>query len=588
MTQQHDAPEGGVEWRLVPVKPTEAMLDAGNASPEAKLGVRWTEMLNAAPTPPAPSGLVDAVKGWRCGLCGCANSPDTGICTRCNTAEMWCRATPLSGQPSTPPAPLGLVDAVRDETLFTPAYGEWLSKAPLKPISESALVDSAAPADPGTRWIDQTRTKDTHPDVRGDCTRAAIASLFALPLDAVPDFNADDPVDFYESIEAFFLSLGYELYRVDRDVAFDALHLASGPAARGVSHSVVRRGTKVVHDPHPSRAGLLSVEFVVVPIPLDPSALLPAQAYRARLQAIMDWVDLAHSASYEFASHGLGLLRGPVFDEARATLSGQQGGAVPAGDDKHLEDVAIRAFIAQRARKEFAWVEDYHVSDFRAHDPSFTPLSSAISTALRARLAEQPAPASKSAATQTLPAGTRATLPNGLVAILGANGRWIPTGGVPEDKAEQPAPAGTVEIDYTNHAGIRSVRKIVPTGRLLPGDDEYHPSAPWVIEAFDPEKGAMRTFDPMHLHRWGDQERRSAVKLLRASLAIAKASGFDLAGTGTNGVEGLRPGLEKALEIVKAELETVSSSSGSYQRLGSVSLALRAALDGASGQEGRS
>ncbi len=120
------------------------------------------------------------------------------------------------------------------------------------------------------RWIDQTRTRDTHPDVRGDCTRAAVASLFALPLDAVPDFDADDPVAFYEGIEAFFLSLGFEMVRLDGDVALDALHLANGPAARGVSHSVVRRGTEIVHDPHPSRAGLLSVEMVVMAVPLDP------------------------------------------------------------------------------------------------------------------------------------------------------------------------------------------------------------------------------------------------------------------------------------------------------------------------------
>lgn len=60
------------------------------------------------------------------------------------------------------------------------------------------------------------------------------------------------------------------------------------------------------------------------------------------------------------------------------------------------------------------------------------------------------------------------------------------------------------------------------------------------------------------------------------------------AGTGdADRVEGLRPGIEKALKIVEAERETVSVSSSAYQRLWSVRNALRAALDGASGQEGR-
>jgi hypothetical protein len=57
------------------------------------------------------------------------------------------------------------------------------------------------------------------------------------------------------------------------------------------------------------------------------------------------------------------------------------------------------------------------------------------------------------------------------------------------------------------------------------------------------------------------------------------------AGTGdADRVEGLRPGIEKALEIVEAERETVSVSSSAYQRLWSVRNTLRAALDGASGQ----
>lgn len=42
---------------------------------------------------------------------------------------------------------------------------------------------------------------------------------------------------------------------------------------------------------------------------------------RERLQAIVDWADLALSKPGEFDSHGVKLLSGPVFDDARALLS---------------------------------------------------------------------------------------------------------------------------------------------------------------------------------------------------------------------------------------------------------------------------
>jgi NTP pyrophosphatase (non-canonical NTP hydrolase) len=79
------------------------------------------------------AGLVDAVRGWRCGLCGCANSLDTGVCTGCNTSEMWCQATPLDAAFSTLPGAaggdgvptVGLVDTIVAAlgTHSTPTFG---------------------------------------------------------------------------------------------------------------------------------------------------------------------------------------------------------------------------------------------------------------------------------------------------------------------------------------------------------------------------------------------------------------------------------------------------------------------------------
>lgn len=45
-----------------------------------------------------------------------------------------------------------------------------------------------------------------------------------------------------------------------------------------------------------------------------------------RLQAIIDWADLALKNPQEFNSHGVRNLDGPVFDEARAALADANGG----------------------------------------------------------------------------------------------------------------------------------------------------------------------------------------------------------------------------------------------------------------------
>jgi hypothetical protein len=47
-------------------------------------------------------------------------------------------------------------------------------------------------------------------------------------------------------------------------------YILGGQSPRG-SHAVVARGDEVVHDPHPSRAGLLRREDATVLIPLDPA-----------------------------------------------------------------------------------------------------------------------------------------------------------------------------------------------------------------------------------------------------------------------------------------------------------------------------
>ena len=102
----------------------------------------------------------------------------------------------------------------------------------------------------------------------GDCQRAVIASLLELPISEVPHFLQDangDPSDYWDSIQGFLASRGLAYMHVPArsGTAFfgegvDVYHEISGPSPRGggVMHAVVGRNGVIVHDPHPSKAGL--------------------------------------------------------------------------------------------------------------------------------------------------------------------------------------------------------------------------------------------------------------------------------------------------------------------------------------------
>ncbi|MCH8519715.1 MAG: hypothetical protein LAT82_03080 [Nanoarchaeota archaeon] len=56
-------------------------------------------------------------------------------------------------------------------------------------------------------------------------------------------------------------------------------------------------------------------------------------------------------------------------------------------------------------------------------------------------------------------------------------------------------------ISYTNWKGITSQRRIIPQNILF-SSNEYHPEKQWLIEAYDVDKNAMRTFACRDIHSW--------------------------------------------------------------------------------------
>lgn len=122
------------------------------------------------------------------------------------------------------------------------------------------------------RWVRQTTfyaPDDAQNPNKGNCTEAAVASLLGIPMPT--KFGPDgDSLTFWTDFEKCFAAHGFWVLREGGNFQPDGLYLASGPSARGCSHMVVMNGGKLVHDPHPSNAGITEVTNVWLAIPYDP------------------------------------------------------------------------------------------------------------------------------------------------------------------------------------------------------------------------------------------------------------------------------------------------------------------------------
>lgn len=145
-------------------------------------------------------------------------------------------------------------------------------------------------AHPVIRYTQQITDADvTGHGIPGDCLRAAVASLTGLTYHQVPHF-ALYPQWWWDLMRVWARGLGFDfacLRPVDGQIRtlvtnpadLDYL-LAFGPSPRGPFwHTViVDPDLRTVHDPHPSRAGLLGVEEAVVITDVYDSPDLPIAA----------------------------------------------------------------------------------------------------------------------------------------------------------------------------------------------------------------------------------------------------------------------------------------------------------------------
>lgn len=118
--------------------------------------------------------------------------------------------------------------------------------------------------------VDQTITGP-----KGNCMSACIASLLELPIERVARFIRE-PGDTHifqwaERLDDFLAPFGlYALHFAadpERAAFPGVLHIMTGISPRGRPHAVIGKGRRIVHDPHPDKTGLVSVDGFCLLVP---------------------------------------------------------------------------------------------------------------------------------------------------------------------------------------------------------------------------------------------------------------------------------------------------------------------------------
>jgi hypothetical protein len=108
---------------------------------------------------------------------------------------------------------------------------------------------------------------------RGNCLAAALASILEIPLELVPQFEEcfdTGGAKWRLAHDRFLFGHGLAACRMDSDPMLGHPYLATGLSPRSTEdnycrHIVVYQNGQMVHDPHPSGAGLLDTDgFTVI------------------------------------------------------------------------------------------------------------------------------------------------------------------------------------------------------------------------------------------------------------------------------------------------------------------------------------
>lgn len=128
--------------------------------------------------------------------------------------------------------------------------------------------------------VDQTMFADRVANRGGNCMSACIASLLDLDIAKVPyfmgDLSADEPDEVWQARINRWLAPRGLYFMHFRTKGFTrwppGYFILTGRSPRDL-HAVVAKGGKIVHDPHPSRDGLKSIDGFALLVPLDPASV---------------------------------------------------------------------------------------------------------------------------------------------------------------------------------------------------------------------------------------------------------------------------------------------------------------------------
>jgi hypothetical protein len=116
----------------------------------------------------------------------------------------------------------------------------------------------------------------------GDCVRSTYSAILEIPIEQIPllDPGTSERLgqDQGDRERMWLATIGLDLLEIGVNppdelspeilaCAPDVPHLMSGISPRGYGHRVVGIGGKVAWDPHPSRAGLVTVYSIGILVP---------------------------------------------------------------------------------------------------------------------------------------------------------------------------------------------------------------------------------------------------------------------------------------------------------------------------------
>ena len=119
----------------------------------------------------------------------------------------------------------------------------------------------------------------------GNCFQAALASLFELKLEDVPDFcniyETEDSEEWYEKFVEWLRMKGYSSLPVKADDLArpnykDCFLLVTGKNAKGVNHCVIYLNGKITHNPNKKCKGIKPKTIDLI-FPLNPVLKLKEQ-----------------------------------------------------------------------------------------------------------------------------------------------------------------------------------------------------------------------------------------------------------------------------------------------------------------------